>query len=224
MTEQMTNLVAAMRPLNEAQLCALLRQLPARLLKILGNVFDLADCKCKPVWKKTCYCEEACDCPKHLIPCTHVLKRTDWSLPPAAHALLIRLLHPQEFTERALGPTASRDFLRNGKLGTLMARARQGLAIHRPDDVKQEDYNDVAQPVSRKHHGSGWGRLNIGDPVAEHVEEIDFLEYFCTHCRIVHAHGDKLYQEHLVWQTENGDPDELAADAFARRHAHAEHR
>jgi hypothetical protein len=154
-------LIALVQSLSDAELCELIAQLPLRSLRILEREFLAPPCDC-PVLPAENLVQV------FNVRCPHTLDHGQWVMPPAALDLLCSRL--PDYAEPPPPETWSNALEQTAKVGVYAHRQRAGLGLRHPRDPHAEQVDDVGRDMACKDHGSGRGRLIIGEPQAATVE------------------------------------------------------
>ncbi|SRR5579871_4021321 len=121
-----------------------------RLRRLLAAL-EVPDCTCPLDY--ACPCDESCepgaDCPccrggcghppkRNQPPCRHVLGKTH-ELTIGEWAELLTAAWPKLYADRPAPPTPHRCLRRNARVAALARRAREGVALWHPADLKRND-------------------------------------------------------------------------------------
>jgi hypothetical protein len=160
-------LASLVETLSEAQLCELLATLPIPLLKIVERAFVFAGCNCPlPPEIHDDGFQGA-----FAARCRHTEDRGQWVLPPAALKILLLRLRPADLAEPPPPAFPCLCWDKEAKVGLFMERREERRGLRHPDDFDAERHaDDVGRLVSCQDHGSGWGRLELGDVVLDDAE------------------------------------------------------
>lgn len=168
------DLLAIVPTLSDAALTALVATASPAALRLLERHFGGPDCDCTIELdaRRVCQSNEcapgACECPLLgvVIPCAHVIDHGQFVLPPHAHALLLRRLHPAEFAEPPTPPPVIDCLEKGATVGYLAERARRGLGLDNPIDGWRRGglrlSEELGREVSKRKNGTAIaGRLYL---------------------------------------------------------------
>lgn len=155
----------ALATLSEDALCDLIERMPAGELARLRDLCDYTGCDCEiDLSRDNLGLVMAGRCP-------HTADAGGWVLPPRALELLCRRLAPHLYVEPPPPAEPMLCLVQDARLGVMMDRSRRRVGLHHPDDLRAEDVARLGRRVAQADHGSGRGRLKIGEVFAEGQEE-----------------------------------------------------